>query len=306
MKWKKRGLIFNHSSKVRNISGAMCPTPEKISDTEVKVYISSRDEFGRARIFYVNCDFLNDSCKIPKIGESPFFDIGTLGTFDDNGCIALSIVKLSEEKRYLYYVGFELCEKIRYRLFTGLAISEDGGNTFKRYSNVPILDRSDKEFCFRCGPFVTLENGIFRMWYVAGSDWQEIDNKQMPVYVIKYLESKDGIHWGDCGKVCIDIEFENEHGFGRPYIIKDGKIYKMFYSKRIKHLGYRMGYAESKDGIEWTRKDDLMNLDVSASGWDSKIICYPAVFKVNERWIMLYNGNGFGETGFGYAELVSW
>lgn len=197
MKWKKRGLIFNHSaSQGWNSFGAMYPTPEKISDTEVKIYISSRDEKGIGRISYVNCDFSKGNCKVTEVGGSPFFDVGKAGTFDDNGCTLSSVVKLSNDIRYMYYSGYELVEKVRYRNFGGLAISHDGGKTFQRYSNAPILDRNDEDFCFRCAPFVLLENGIFRMWYVGGSDWEEIDGVKKPCYVIKYTESRDGIKWG--------------------------------------------------------------------------------------------------------------
>lgn len=196
MKWRKRGLVFNYSAKGWNTFGAMYPTPEKLSDTEVKIYISSRDEQGVGRISYVNCDFSNDECKVTKVADAPFFDVGKPGTFDDNGCTLSSVVKVSDEIRYLYYSGYELGQKVRYRNFSGLAISHDAGVTFKRYSNAPILDRNDEEFCFRCAPFVVLENGIFRMWYVAGSDWEEFADTKKPRYIIKYLESKDGIHWG--------------------------------------------------------------------------------------------------------------
>lgn len=303
MKWEKKSLIYTANGIGWNSSAAMIPTPDFMDEKTLRIYISSCDAECRARISYLDCSFENYRPHIVYVGESPFFELGKPGTFDDNGCVATSVVTLGNGLKYLYYVGFELCVKIRYRLFVGLAISRDGGKTYQRYSHTPILDRTDRESYFRCGPFVYLENETFRMWYVAGEEWTEIDGKSMPVYLIKYLESKDGIHWGDCGKVCIDIESPEEHGFGRPYVIKEEGIYKMFYSKRVKYLGYRMGYAESKDGIDWTRKDSLMNLDVSENGWDSEMICYPSLVKHGNRWIMFYNGNGFGKTGFGYAEL---
>jgi hypothetical protein len=31
--------------------------------------------------------------------------------------------------------------------------------------------------------------------------------------------------------------------------------------------------------------------------------CYPSVFEIDDRIVMIYNGNGFGRTGFGYAVL---
>ena len=67
------------------------------------------------------------------------------------------------------------------------------------------------------------------------------------------------------------------------------------------HNAYRIGYAESTDGIHWERKDHLSGIDVSVEGWDADMISYPCVFKKDEELVMLYNGNGFGKTGFGYA-----
>ncbi len=66
---------------------------------------------------------------------------------------------------------------------------------------------------------------------------------------------------------------------------------------------YRIGYAESADGRRWTRLDGHAGIDVSASGWDSESIEYPHVFDHGGRRYMLYNGNGYGKTGFGLAVL---
>ena len=66
---------------------------------------------------------------------------------------------------------------------------------------------------------------------------------------------------------------------------------------------YRIGYAESLDGIKWTRLDHLAGIDVSKEGWDSEMICYPRVFNHQDTLYMLYNGNGYGESGFGLAVL---
>jgi predicted GH43/DUF377 family glycosyl hydrolase len=57
----------------------------------------------------------------------------------------------------------------------------------------------------------------------------------------------------------------------------------------------------SHDGIHWERKDDETGITVSEKGWDSEAIAYPYCIKVKNKWIMFYNGNGFGKTGFGYA-----
>jgi len=68
---------------------------------------------------------------------------------------------------------------------------------------------------------------------------------------------------------------------------------------------YRIRYSESEDGINWIRKDEEIVIDVSESGWDSEMICYPFIFDHKGERYMLYNGNNYGQSGFGLAVLQS-
>jgi hypothetical protein len=76
----------------------------------------------------------------------------------------------------------------------------------------------------------------------------------------------------------------------------------MWYSYRGKR--YRIGYAESSDGLHWIRKDNETGIHVSRSGWDSKMIEYPFVFDHQGSRYLLYNGNDYGKTGIGLALLT--
>lgn len=301
MRWNKRGVIYIPDGTLPWAkTHAMLPTPECLSSDRLRLYLTFCDHQGVGRTGFIDVD-RRDPRRVLDVSPKPVLDIGSPGTFDENGVAACSSVNLPDGRTYLYYVGFELGTKIRYRLLTGLAISRDGGASFQRLRQTPVLERTDTELFFRCGPFAMLDNGLFKLWYVAGDRWTEIEGKSMPVYVIKYLESPDGIQWGDEGRVCIDLEHDREHGFGRPYVVRDPDRYRMFYSIRIRSKGYRLGYAESDDGLRWTRKDAEIGLDVSPSGWDSRSVCYAAVIRIDGRLHMFYNGNEFGRTGVGYA-----
>ena len=72
---------------------------------------------------------------------------------------------------------------------------------------------------------------------------------------------------------------------------------------KTKEQTYRIGYAESLDGIEWERKDSLAGIDISNDPleWDHEMIEYPYVFKHNGKKYMFYNGNGYGTNGAGLA-----
>ena len=65
--------------------------------------------------------------------------------------------------------------------------------------------------------------------------------------------------------------------------------------------GYKIGLATSVDGKVWDKKYDETGIDLSAEGWDSQMMAYPHVLKHDGVFYMLYNGNGFGRDGFGYA-----
>ena len=66
-----------------------------------------------------------------------------------------------------------------------------------------------------------------------------------------------------------------------------------------------MGYAESRDGVTWTRRDADLQLDVSPDGWDSDTVEYAAVVESGGRTLCFYNGDDFGRAGFGAAERVA-
>ncbi len=305
MRWIKRGLIYCPDGKYSWVRhSALQPTPIVITDDVIRVYVGFRDENGVSRVGFVDVGANNPSVVL-EVSAKPVLDIGIPGTFDENGVVPCAIIR-REGKLYLYYAGYQLGEKVRFYAFGGLAISEDGGNSFMRYSKVPILDRSDEALLFRAVHSIIFEDGVWKVWYGAGCEFIEGSVKTLPAYNIRYLESKDGIDFGKGGRMCIDIKGRDEYRVGRPYVIKDGKIYRMFYSIGTKSKGYRLGYAESRDGVNWIRKDEEIGIDVSKSGWDSQMIAYSSIVKYKDKVYMFYNGNNMGQTGFGYALLEEW
>jgi len=281
-------------------SHASVPIAAHLEKDDFRIYFSARDSLNRSHTGWLRID-LSVPNKIIDQSASPVLSPGELGAFDDSGAMSTWLVT-RDRIRYLYYIGWNLGVTVPFRNAIGLAISNDGGE-FRRYAIGPILDRSVSEpfFCASC--CVIPDDHRWRMWYLSCVGWSVADGKPRPHYHIKYAESNDGIHWSRDGTVAIDFAVPTEYAISRPAVVRDADRWRMWYS--FKGASYRIGYAESLDGRHWVRRDQLAGIDVSVSGWDSEMIEYPFVFDHKGERFMLYNGNGYGRTGFGLAVLES-
>jgi hypothetical protein len=274
-----------------------------LDDETIRVLVAFLDSDRVGRVGFVDVSAKNPR-EVLAVSASPCLDVGAPGCFDEHGTSPVTVLA-SGGKLFLYYVGWQRFLSIRYTLFTGLAVSDDRGASFRRVSQAPVLDRSDGELFTRTAAHVVSEGGIFKMWYIGGDRWVEVNGKQVPSYDMRYLESADCADWGRKGVVCMTPEAPDEYGFGRPWVVREGGVYRMWYSVRTVSKGYRIGYAESADGLNWERRDGEAGIGVSAEGWDSEMVCFSCVQPTRHGTYMFYNGNGYGETGFGVAVLRS-
>jgi hypothetical protein len=300
MKWIKRGLIFSPRGQHEWVTThAMLPVADRIGDDLYRIYFSGRDRLNRSLIGYVEID-INDPQQILELAEKPVLGLGNLGAFDDNGVSPTWLVNHGGQK-YLYYFGWNKGSLVRAAEVSGLAISKDGGRTFERHSRAPIIDRTDREpYLILVISCILIEGQTWRMWYDSADEWQ---NPELPRYNIKYAQSNDGIYWQRDGTVSVNYKSADESRVSRASVLKDDDVYKMWHCYAMGGGGYRMGYAESADGIHFERMDDKVGINVSAAGWDSEMVCYPHVFVHKGQKIMLYCGNGYGRTGFGLAVM---
>lgn len=300
MKWEKLGLVYCAAKEKEWMqSHAAVPFAEHLEGDLFRIYFTTRDANNRSYTNYliVNINYPNT---IIKISDKPVLSPGTLGSFDDSGTMGSWLVE-HRGKKFLHYIGWNLGVTVPFRNSIGLAESLDGGVSFERVFEGPILDRTKNEPHFCSNSCVFIENELWKMWYISCVGWFELNGTVMHKYHIKYATSLDGIEWERDGTIAIDFSSEDEYAISRPCVVKSGDLYRMWYSFRGE--SYRIGYAESNDGIEWVRKDSDVGIDVSLDGWDSEMIEYPYVFKHKSELYMLYNGNGYGKTGFGLAVL---
>ncbi|MNO66042.1 hypothetical protein D3C76_568220 [compost metagenome] len=309
MGWIKKGLIFS-VDKISDWSYSHChkPTPLLIDNQTLRVYFGVRDKNRITRTTFVDIDITDINQFIVKsFNDQPIINPGKIGAFDDSGANVCSVERVGG-LLYMYYIGWNPSTTVHTRNSIGLAISEDNGSSFYKPYDGPILDRNKEEPYYTGAVDVKRYNDSWIMYYTSGTRWSIVNGKPEICYHIKYATSDNGIDWVRNNTDSIIPEHEYE-AIARPSVVIENDVMKMWYSKRSINgfrdnpvNGYRGGYAESYDGgIRWIRQDHKFGLDTSESGWDSEAIAYPYVIKIRNKYVMLYNGNGFGKSGFGYA-----
>ncbi|MFZ5608255.1 MAG: hypothetical protein ACOY99_01445 [Pseudomonadota bacterium] len=296
MAWRKLGRVFAGAEIGDwSVGYAAVPLAVPLDDGHVRVIFSARDPLQRSRPAALVLDMAR--LEVVALDEAPLLSLGALGAFDDSGVMPCWQVA-HEGRHYLYYIGWNRSVTVPFRNAIGLAVSADGGATYSRAFAGPVIDRSRDEpyFCASC--CVLVEAGRWRNWYLSCTGWEGTDGAPRHHYHIKYAESDDGIAWRRDGRVAIDYASVKEYAISRPCVRHGPDGYRMWFSARGE--GYRIYEAGSPDGLDWARRQDPV-LDVSGTGWDAEMVCYPFVFDHGGGRYMLYNGNGYGKTGFGLA-----
>ena len=313
MKWIKKGHIFKPNGEFDwSKDYAQVPTPVILKDF-YRIFFATRHYSNRnlpiSSIGYVDLE-RNNPNKIFSISEFPVLKHGNLGSFDEFGQMPAEIIKIDEDTHYLYYTGWSRGESTPYITAIGLAVSKDNCKSFQKMYNGPILGINKYDPILVNGPSIVRKDDTYHMFYSSANKWLVENNKKEVFYYVKRATSKNGIDWEINDDLCLNTILEDEVQ-NTPRVGKVGNEYHMWFCYRKGfnfrndlHSGYRLGLAISKDLINWNRiPDDLIGIEKSDKGWDSKMMCYPYLIKEKEKFILFYNGNYFGKEGFGYAEL---
>jgi predicted GH43/DUF377 family glycosyl hydrolase len=300
-KWEKRGRLLHADGTIPWMYGftGAAAFDDPHGEGPVDLYISGRDDRGRSMIGRARIDL--DRYEVLELEEEPVFTPGQLGAFDENGVSYPTLVRTKGEL-LMYYTGWVPTVLTPFQNHLGLArLGPD--RRFHRVSRAPILHRNDDDFLSVGSSYVSLSGGVWRLWYTSFLEWGSGEAAPKHRYEVKLALSLDGQRWErPFGKhICVGAENPGEHSFCRPSVLFWRGLHHMWYAFRGEH--YRIGYATSEDGVHWERKDDLVGLELSADGWDSKEQCYPHVIRRGNVLHMVYSGNGYGRDGLGLARM---
>jgi predicted GH43/DUF377 family glycosyl hydrolase len=307
--WQSLGKVFDPEMGP-DWMGTHAQVPTPLVDEEggiIRVYIASRPEPGKTLTGFVDLDLL-DPRKIREISRDPVLEPGRPGTFDEHGVMPSCAVRVGSEV-YLYYSGWSRSVGVPYTNSTGLAVSRDGGRTFQKISEGPILAKSIVDPYSATSPFVLKRDRGWLMWYCSGTGWVKHGGKSEHVYDIKLAVSDDGINWRPTGKVAVSAT-ETEEAITRPWVFASNGLWHLCYCHRRAtdfrdgEGAYRFGLAVSPDLDHWQACPAACEA-WPREDWDCHAQSYPAIAEAQQNVFFFHNGNGFGVEGFGVWSLKS-
>lgn len=316
MRWTKLGLLFDpRQHRLPEGCTAFAQSPQAlVFDDFVRVYFSTRraDANGQYLSYVAYADVDRGMQRVLRTADHAVMPLGGLGCFDEHGIFPMHVVRHGDEV-LAYTCGWSRRVSVPVETAIGLAISRDRGNSFERVGPGPIMGAAPGEPFLVGDPFVIAHEGRRHMWYIFGTSWRDAgpgERGPARVYKIAHAESADGRSWQRDGHCIIADRLGDAECQALPTVFHCDGRWHMYFCYRYatdfranQARGYRLGYAYSDDLRRWTRDDGAAGIDVSASGWDSEMQCYPHVFWCGDTAYLLYNGNAFGRDGFGVARL---
>ena len=316
MRWKKIGKIFDPTQfELPNNCKEFAQSPQVLLfDNLIRVYFSTRErEITGKYLSHVAFVDFDKQFNVVDVARECVIKLGNLGCYDEHGIFPLNVLK-TKSKLFGYIGGWNRRVSVSVDGSIGVAVSVDGGITFQRIGDGPVLTSSINEPFLIGDPFVQIYDGFFHMWYIFGTAWKKYEKDQSPdrIYKIGHAISTDGIIWRkkEDGRQIVIDRIDADESQALPTVAYFNGRYNMFFCYREsfdfrsnKNRSYRIGYAYSNDLIHWNRNDEDVGIDVTEGSWDSEMQCYPHVFEMDGDVFLMYNGNEFGRFGFGVAVL---
>jgi hypothetical protein len=143
-------------------------------------------------------------------------------------------------------------------------------------------------------PMVIHDGGTYKMWYI-GLDLFDVGR-------VGYATSPDGLNWSKhASNPVLDVGAEgewDEAGLEAPFVLKQGSLYKMWYSGRDAGGTWRIGYATSSDGLTWTKRTSNPVLDLGQDDWNNSSVLHPYVIEEGgtyKMWLLAVGDDGSGQ-----------
>lgn len=304
--WRRRGRILGPAD-LENMRLVQTPTAWQLPDGTVRIAASCRTAENVSVMQVMECDPSQDM----KIVRPPQPDPTALHAIEAGGLSGFGACDATWDGETLVLAASSLVVQGRfYDTSIELMTSSDGGATFSAPRTV-LTSAANGGYPVTLPCVRRLDGGGWRMWFTAFTEWlPEVHPHPDARYCIRSAQSPDGEAWTVDPDLSIP-RAPGEAGLARPTILQADGTFEMWFSARGPYSAenpklrrYRLCYARSDDGAFWQRHDDRHGFvnPPEDDDWDAQMQCYPSVLRLADgQQVMFYCGNGYGQSGFGWA-----
>lgn len=278
---------------------ANCVPIHKSGDV-FRIYFNSRNSENRSSIGAVDIDIV--TMQIVKEVLPPVFEYGPQGSYFEYG-VSIGNLYVVDDITYMSFMGWQFPEIGHWFGEVGrLRVNQDFSLSLD--SIEPMLGLDEVDNLSISYPWIEKIGSSYHMWYGSTSTWDAGNNEML--HTFKHATSNDGLNWLKKGD-SIPYELGHAQAFSRPTVLvkNDGSLTMWFSYRSGGDALYRIGESKLDNNGVWSKVVPAPGLTVSEEGWDSEMVEYPYVFSHLDKIYMLYNGNGYGKSGFGLAVLES-
>lgn len=306
--WERRGLLVTPpAGHPRWATHAQAPTVLPLAPDCWRVYVGGRDGSNRSRIFCIDLDPRHDF-RVLRIHDDAVLECGEPGSFDVHGMGPACALRVGDQI-WLYYSGIAQRHDVPYQIAVGLAVSDDGGQSFHRASAGPVITPGRHDPYFVSTPCIWRDGDRFQALYMSATRWIEIGGQAECCYDLRRASSENGLDWVAAPGSAVGL-VDRQAGLARPWVLGNGTAQRMWFCHRGSHgfrvpagETYRLQAARTMDGRSWLRDEGDLRWSNPPlpSDWDGWMQAYPCVLPWQDGLVMFYNGNDFGRGGFGWA-----
>lgn len=246
------------------------------------------------------------------------------------------VLPRDDEPWFMYYGTWGGDWTIRQELLNrlGVAGSSDQGLTWRILEEDMLPSGPPGSFDAGALPSAAVlreSDGDYLMWYTAAEKYLRFGDVNQGILHIGVARSRDGIHWTKLKEPALMAREGAADPFeaclARPTVLELDGVYHMWFGvydmapgarpndaggdqvlaegglERASGGSYRIEYARSSDGINWTRYPDQPIFSLTPGEFDSSSQTYGSVVDMGDQLWMFYTGDGLGATGVGLATL---
>jgi len=337
--WIKRGIIFAPGfDGPRSAKFVSSPSVVRLKNGRLRMYVWVADETppwlrGRHIVIAAESHPANPFqweviSREELIGPDPSVDLRRNG-------VGFPFVLPRDDGPWLMYYGtwggdWTINKELLNRI--GLALSHDEGRTWKIAQEDMLPSGPPGSFDAGAIPSVGVVRNAaddYLLWYTAVEKYVRFGETKQGILHIGTARSRDGLKWDKSDRPVLRAREGAADPFeaclARPAVLKLDGVYHMWFGvydmppgsrpnppdapstpAKTRGLGtgsYRIEYARSTDGIEWTRFPDQPIFPLSPGEFDSTSQTYASVVDMGDQLWMFYTGDGLGSTGVGLATL---